>query len=373
MATVSGMPRRPLAPLALIAALLVPAGSLRAQVGDSTILARFCGDSTRAAGDGALVGRVRSAEQGAPLVGVTVVLGWEELGVDRASGRPTLTPHTRSTVTDDQARYRFCRVPRYTTLLVQAQAADRRSGAAEVRLEEEPVFVRALSLSLTTTTDSGSRGTASLLGEVVTATGQPVRGARALIDAATTGEAVANDTGVFMLSRLPAGTQTLVVRAIGYLPKRLSLELKPGATSGVTIVLDQTVRMLDSVRVVARRAMSNAAWQAAFEQRRRMSTGGAFVDEEEIRRRDPVSTADIFRRIRGLAVSSDGVVTLTRGAVSLTEAVCVPLLVLDGMPIDTTVDVVRPDEIRGIEVYRGPAETPAEYGGVCGVIVIWTK
>lgn len=367
------MPRPLVAPLTLLAGLALPATVLRAQAGDSTVLARFCGDATRSASEGALVGRVRSAEDGAPLAGVAVVLRWEEIGVDRASGRATLTPQSRATVTDDQARYRFCTVPRYTVLLVQAQAADRRSGAVQLRLQEEPVLVRALSLSLATTADSGARGTASLLGEVVTASGHPVRGARAVVDASATGEAVANDTGVFVLSQLPAGTQTLVVRAIGYVPKRLSLELKAGATSGVTVVLDQTVRMLDSVRVIARRGMSDAAWRVAYDQRRRASAGGTFVDDVEIRRRDPVNTVDIFRRIRGLSVSSDGVVTLTRGAASLSDAVCIPLLVLDGLPLDTTVDIVRPDEIRGIEVYRGPAETPPEYGGACGVIVIWTK
>ena len=249
-------------------ALALHASTLGAQAADSSVLAMFCPDGVRSADQGALVGRVRSAEDGTPLSGVAVVLRWDEIGVDRASGRATLTPQSRHTMTDDQARYRFCAVPRYTPVLVQAQAADRRSGAVALRLEDEPVLVRALSLSLITAADSGARGTATLLGEVITATGQPVRGARAVVDAAAAGEAVANDTGVFALSQLPAGTQTLIVRALGYLPKRLSVELRAGATSGVTVVLDQTVRMLDSVRVVARRGRTDAAWQAAFDQRR---------------------------------------------------------------------------------------------------------
>jgi hypothetical protein len=355
----------------LLMGLALPAAALRAQAADSSVLARFCADSARRAGQGALVGRVRSAEDDAPLAGVAVVLRWEEIGVDRATGQATLTPHTVSAVTDDQARYRFCAVPRYTPLLVQAQAADRRSGAIEVRLEDEPVFVRGLTLSLGVVVDSGARGTATLLGEVVTPSGQPVRGARVNVDAAV-GEAVSNDTGVFVLPRLPAGTQTLIVRAIGYLPKRVSVELKANTTSAAAITLDQTVHMLDSVRVLARRSRSREAFQAELEQRKSASAGGTFLDEQHIDARVYASTADIFRTIRGLTVSPDGVVSVTRGSGSLTDALCVPLLIVDGVQMQTTLDIVRPHEIRAIEVYRG-AETPVHYNDPCGAILIWTK
>jgi Carboxypeptidase regulatory-like domain len=351
--------------------LLLPGTSLRAQAGDSTVLSRFCADSARRVGQGALVGRVRSAEDGAPLAGVAVVLRWDELGVERATGQATITPHTQAAVTDDQARYRFCAVPRYTPLLLQAQAADRRSGAVEVRLGDEPVFVRGLTLSLAAQTDSGARGTATLIGEVVTSVGQPVRGARANVDGAA-GEAVSNDTGVFVLPQLPAGTQTLIVRAIGYLPKRLSVELRANSSGAATVVLDQTVRMLDSVRVLARRYATRQAFQAAFEQRQRASPGGSFLDEERIGAHVYANTADIFRTIRGLTVSPDGIVSVSRGAGSLTDALCVPMLILDGVQMQTTLDIVRPQEIRAIEVYRG-SETPVQYNDPCGAILIWTK
>ena len=41
-------------------------------------------------------------------------------------------------------------------------------------------------------------------------------------------------------------------------------------------------------------------------------------------------------------------------------------------------DVVRPDDIEAIEVYRSASQVPAEFGGNsmftrCGVIVIWTR
>lgn len=355
----------------LLACLAKAAPALGAQAADSSVLAMFCPDSVRSPGQGALVGRVRSAEDDAPLAGVAVVLRWEDLAVDRATGQATVTPRTLSRVTDAQARYRFCAVPRFTPLLVQAQAVDRYSGAVGVRLEGEPVFVRRLTLSLGMVSDSGARGTATLLGEVVTATGIPVRGARANVDGAA-GEVATNDTGVFVMPQLPAGTQTLIVRALGFLPKRVTVELKVNATSAATVVLDQTVRMLDSVRVLARRYDSRQRFEADFEQRKRAAPGGTFLDERRIEGRVYASTADIFRNVRGLTVSPDGIVSVARGSGSLSDALCVPLLIVDGIQMQTTLDIVRPQEIRAIEVYRG-AETPVQYNDPCGAIVIWTK
>ena len=39
-------------------------------------------------------------------------------------------------------------------------------------------------------------------------------------------------------------------------------------------------------------------------------------------------------------------------------------------------NLVKPEEIRGIEVYRGESDTPAEFGTrwvQCGTVVIWTR
>ena len=82
---------------------------------------------------------------------------------------------------------------------------------------------------------------------------------------------------------------------------------------------------------------------------------------------------DIFRNIAGLSVSPDGVVSLTRGAASLTDDRCVPALFIDNIRMETTLDIVRPHEIRGIEIYKSAGTVPPQYNDICGAIVIWTK
>jgi hypothetical protein len=358
--------------LALTATLLLAPSPASAQAGDAALLDRLCPDSARRAGLGALVGRVRNADDDAPLAGVAVVLRWDELGVDRASGAATSTPHTLASVSDGQALYRFCALPRYTPLVMQAQVGDRNSGAVEVRLADEPIFVRPLSLSLrAATADTGAAG-ATLVGEVVTLSGQPVRNAQAQIDGAA-GRAATNDTGVFVLARQPTGTQTLVVRALGYLPKRVSVELRPKAINGATIVLDRTVQMLDSVRVLAKRYTSDEAWLAGFEQRKRATAGGTFLGDAELTRHNYAQTSDLFRNIAGLSVSPDGVVALSRGAATMAEGRCVPALYVDNMRLDSTLDILSPRDIKAVEIYRGPGTAPPEYNDLCGAIVIWTR
>ncbi len=52
---------------------------------------------------------------------------------------------------------------------------------------------------------------------------------------------------------------------------------------------------------------------------------------------------------------------------------------IDGQvqPGSTSLDIVAPEEIEGVEIYSGPATIPSEFAGArdqyCGLIVIWTR
>jgi hypothetical protein len=66
------------------------------------------------------------------------------------------------------------------------------------------------------------------------------------------------------------------------------------------------------------------------------------------------------------------------GSVVTVRGGCRASVVVDGMRFDentTLDDVVRPEDIAAIAVYRSAAETPAEYQGFngCGAVVVWTK
>ena len=54
---------------------------------------------------------------------------------------------------------------------------------------------------------------------------------------------------------------------------------------------------------------------------------------------------------------------------------CAARVFVNGLNVDH-VPRMHPDNIEAIEVYRGPAEVPPQFGGAqsaCGVIVLWTR
>ena len=84
-------------------------------------------------------------------------------------------------------------------------------------------------------------------------------------------------------------------------------------------------------------------------------------------------------RVSPVASSRTG---FTRYQVLLRRS-CIPALYIDGTMVRRAGErglyideFVRPDEILGIEVYRGSSEIPLQYGGTlgtCGVVLIWTR
>ena len=111
---------------------------------------------------------------------------------------------------------------------------------------------------------------------------------------------------------------------------------------------------------------------------------GHFITEEMIQQRQPGRVADLLRVIPGLRVVPAGALG-SRVLISRFQGrfggACQPKLFIDGIVVTPNgpLDLDRfltPEDVVGIEVYRGPAEMPARFGGAasaCGVIVVWTK
>jgi outer membrane receptor for ferrienterochelin and colicin len=112
-----------------------------------------------------------------------------------------------------------------------------------------------------------------------------------------------------------------------------------------------------------------------FYERARRRAFGAFVTREDIERRNPFQTTDLLRTMAGIQLTparfGNRYHVRMRG--------CAPRVFLDGIQIRmvglTIDDLVRPNELEGIEVYRSSAETPGEFTspGGCGAIALWTR
>jgi hypothetical protein len=219
-------------------------------------------------------------------------------------------------------------------------------------------------------------GDAQLTGTVVAvAGGRPLAGAQVSI---TDGpQTRANERGEWTLLNAPIGTRMLEVRALGYYPDRRPVNVVAGAAP-VRVALSTLKAVLDTVRVSAARLRYDRD-RNAFQQRRRSGLG-RYLTAEDIARRHPIVTSDLFRILPGLRVDRSplGETLLTmRGTF---EETCFPAFYLDGhhmryLSADDIDDFVKPDEVAGIEVYTGAAAPPQFQQGLsgCGSIVIWTK
>lgn len=199
---------------------------------------------------------------------------------------------------------------------------------------------------------------------------------------------VTNDSGEYRIDGVPAGRVRVFARRLGFKPLDKGVKLAEGEARQLDFDLEGIPDMLDSVKIFGRPSSSR---MADFYNRRAMGLG-AFVTRDEIDRRHPSKPTDMLRMLAGVRVGTADQfdrpsVTMGRQplqAQSFTRnqssaSVCRVNYYVDGnwMPTGTFhIDDLSPSAIEGIEVYRGPAETPARFRQretACGLIVIWTR
>jgi hypothetical protein len=221
----------------------------------------------------------------------------------------------------------------------------------------------------------------SIRGNLVDAeTGKPVEaGSVLLLERDSTrlaAEAVRTDSaGGFLLTAAKPGPYRLRAERLGYRSSvSPPLVLTEGDTLDVEFRLSTQVVMLKPIVV---RGRKHPVFLSAFYQRAEKGGFGKYVMREQIERQNPRVTTDILRRIPGILLHPSR--TGIGNAISVRGG-CSPTIWVDGVRVrlfDQTVDeIVLPGELEGIEVYRGGADLPVEYGGVtggCAAIVFWTR
>ena len=347
-----------------------------------TLRGLACPGVTFSARDGVLTGVITDADTEQPIAGADVVAAWSEHTVD--SSTSSMAPELRTArVTSDAAgQYRMCGVTTGEWLLVQVQRFGR-AGAAIRTTMTDAVGVAVLNLSFSGATafslasSAGDvnaapapsiAGAAALTGIVRDGAGDGVSGAEVRI-LSTAAFTRTNDRGEYLLTGLPAGTQELEVRQIGYAVFRRPMELRNAIRIRHDVRLDRVVS-LDSIKVNARRS----SVYAEFETRRRESIDGKFLTEADLVRVQPKFTSDIVflnPSFRVLGQGPNAKIISSRGGL---QGNCETLIVIDDIEA-ATINEVSPPQIAAMEFYPATAGAPfkhkSKYG--CGTIMIWTK
>lgn len=207
-------------------------------------------------------------------------------------------------------------------------------------------------------TKNGAKSAIS--GTVFDEAGEPLIGATVMVVNSTIGTAT-NIDGEFSLENVPANG-ALNVSYVGYNPQRVSI----AGRKSFNVVLEPTQRNLSEVVVTGYQTLKRENATGSFQK----------ITDEQLQNR---YTGDLSSNLEGMVpglVQYDNGVTnqlSIRGTGSL-SASTKPLVVINGMPIEGSIDEVNPNDIKSITVLKDAAAA-AIYGARAsnGVIVITTR
>ena len=215
----------------------------------------------------------------------------------------------------------------------------------------------------------------SITGRVVTSTdGTPVAGVRVTLIGARKAEST-DSLGRFRFEKLEPAAYKLEVALIGLSPLGAVVEVKAGERKDVEFRTDDAGQLLPTIYVDGESQPTLIKVLTKFE--RRQATGmGRFVTRDEILRRRPSRLMDLIRFLPGVRTNCYGLTC--RVLLNHDPSNCGPAVFID--EVQTTMAVLEatsPSTVQGLEIYRGPSETPPEINveaARCGgAIVIWTR
>ena len=352
-----------------------------------TIATTLCGAAAVSDSTGTFIGFVRDARTLAGSVAATVFIRWTRVILQP---RVTIEQPEATAPARDNGWFTLCNVPVGLPIQVVAASGGDSSGVVTVvaqarGLDRVDLYVGE---SQMVTRDSAQRvidslpaetivrrGPARLTVRVRRSDGRPVSGAHVQV-AGSAETVLSNDGGTAHLIDLPSGSQMLRVRAVGFVPVHEHVRiLQRAEPNDVDVTLTDARNYMDTVRVVARRVFSRDA--SGFERRKRMGLG-TFIGRDEIDRKRPFNTTELFRGIPA--------VTLTLGRYGSTNVLmrggfgglCRPAVYVDGLRFEAVdIDFVSfPEDLEAVEVYVRGSQSPPMFSdprGTCGSIVLWSR
>jgi hypothetical protein len=341
--------------------LLVGGDQVRANLGvpsPSTIRTAVCGLRSGAL----VVGIVRDAQNGTPMVGATVTGQWLELSFQQ-SGTASHMQRLVAT-TGPSGWFALCNVPSPGALTLVANSRTDSTGLIDVPVSVDGFARRDLYIG-------SERSTGTLRGSVTMADGgKPLAGAQVKVP---NGRSVRTDEGgQWAITGVPVGTQMIEIAVVSYYPERRAVNVITDAPP-VRATLATMKAVLDTATPMSVRLSGSG--DTAFDRRRR-SGAGVYLTSDDIARARPSVTSDFFSRVREIRLDAsrnllvNGVAGWCSPAIYI-DGVYTPHITADG--IDAFVPARN---IATIEIYARSYTAPLQFRNPesdCGSIAFSTK
>lgn len=222
---------------------------------------------------------------------------------------------------------------------------------------------------------SGQDKRASIAGRVVSsATDAPVAGVR--VNLLSQRKSTTTDSvGRFGFDRLKPGVYQVEALMLGFAPLTAVVQLEEGERKELEFRTDSVGQLLPTIFVDGESQPELIKVLTKFE--RRMAVGsGRFITREQIVQRNPMQLMDMIRFLPGVRSKCNGSSCQLR--LNHDPRNCGPAVFVDGVPTALTVlEATNPNDVHGVEIYRGPSETPPEINTEAarcgGAIAVWTR
>ena len=339
----------------------------------ATMWRAVCGAIPAPANDSGLVyGNIRDAKKQSAVPQATVEVSWLDLvnlGTKTASNI-TQRRWKNEAQADAQGGYAVCGVPLRTQLRVRANYLMNATGNIDLASSNDRVRRQDLMLAGTSPADSTLRGAVS--GIVSDGEGNPVPGARVILDDVT--EARTDAGGRFSLRSVPTGSRQVDVAAIGMSPVSALVDVLAGDTA----LFSPSLRRMSNLEAMNITASGTRRRAAMLFDERRKAGFGSYMDSTTLNRRTTLAGA--FTGLAGVtiqAASANG----RRFNIFLPSTgvdKCLAMLQVDGIQqFDHEIlSTLHPTDIAAIEVYPHRLTVPTELmrtDARCGLVAVWTK
>ena len=329
----------------------------------------FCTGRRRVGRDSGIVtGAVVDGDRNVRLRKAPVAISWYNLTIADMSGS---YPEVRQQIeTDSLGVFYACGVPRDVSVKVKAFGDEAATGEVQFFVGTHSVRRMDMIVSRQLAKDGIVRGTAVLRGTVRDSTGRPVSEAIISVPGSDTGTRSGSD-GSFLLRNLPAGTQGLLVRKVGFGMATPVVSLRDETESVADVVL-YGATTLDTYAVRGEATMTPR--ERDFIERRKLGLGIA-IDVASKGSTDAIALVNNVSQVR---VQFEKSGTTAKILLRRADGECEAGLFLDGALTDAERMREFPvSRLRAVEVFTSLAFLPAQYMRIsadpCGAILYWSK